>query len=98
MTALQFAARSGHFHMVQWFLQPRSKAAETTAPKSDRPNNSTSTSTGKNLNIELLDWVQHQDQQGQTALQAAAANQHEDIVLFLQEYIDAHTTSYSSLS
>lgn len=93
MTALQFAARSGHLHLVQWFLRPRSTTTTTTrslASSDESPRSSTIVDNDKNdSRAELLDWVQHQDQAGQTALTAAVANQHDEVVRFLEEYINS---------
>lgn len=65
MTALQFAARSGHFRMVEWLISHPSQS-------NDRKT--------------VLQWIKHQDHRGHTALEAANANQHEEIVEFLQDY------------
>ena len=78
MTALQFAARSGHLLMVQWFI--RHRISNSIAYSED----------GANSNY-LLDWVQHCDQRGQTALSSAKANDHEQIVQFLESYINSHS-------
>ena len=63
MTALQFAARSGHFRMVKWL---------------------TSHPSLSNEKAMLLQWIESQDNRGHTALTAAKANQHEQIVELLQ--------------
>lgn len=67
MTALQFAARSGHFCMVKWLISHPSLSKEEKA---------------------LLHWIESRDQLGHTALTAAKANRHEQIVELLQGYID----------
>ena len=64
MTALQFAARSGHFRMVKWFI------------------NHPSLSNDDNVS----NWIANRDHRGYTALAAAKANQHEQIVKLLQGY------------
>ncbi|MGK3749120.1 MAG: ankyrin repeat protein [Bacillariaceae sp.] len=75
MTPLQFATRSGHFHLVQYLLQ-HDVSSSANIDDDKKSNN----------NISLNDWVQHQDQRGQTALMAAVANQHEEIVQFIQDF------------
>jgi ankyrin repeat protein len=90
MTALQFAARSGHLHMVQWFLEPRSSSSTATMTTTTKVGVSSSgdDSSPSNSNAaELLEWVHHQDDSGQTALSAAVTNQHDEIVRFLEGYI-----------
>jgi len=70
MTALQFAARSGHFHMVQWLLQ--TDHSSSLFHKDDEI-------------MAVSDWVHHRDQRGHTALAAAKANKHESIVALLED-------------
>jgi ankyrin repeat protein len=65
MTALQFAARSGHFRMVKWLISHPSLSKDRKT---------------------LLHWVENQDHRDHTALDAANANQHEQIVELLQDY------------
>jgi ankyrin repeat protein len=61
MTALQFAARSGHFCMVEWLIRHPSRKT-------------------------VLQWIEHQDHRGHTAMEAAHANRHEEIVELLEDY------------
>ena len=65
MTALQFAARSGHLRMVNWLITHPSLSNDRTT---------------------LLQWVKSQDNRGHTALAAAKANQHEQVVELLHDY------------
>lgn len=80
MTPLQFASRSGHIHLVKWFLR-----------NDDEKGNDNSNNIS-----QLYDWIQDQDQRGQTALMAAAANQHDEIVQFLQDFKQEKCSSSSS--
>ena len=82
MTPLQFASRSGHLHFVEWLLR-----------NDDEKGNDNSNNIS-----QLYDWVQDQDQRGQTALMAAAANQHKEIVQFLQDFRQEKCSSSSSSS
>jgi ankyrin repeat protein len=84
MSPLQFAARSGHCHMVQWFLQhPFDSDIESS---NDDGNN-------KGKKMTVLEWVQQKDQRGQTAVTAAQVNQHHEVVRILEEYIKALSQS-----
>jgi ankyrin repeat protein len=81
MTPLQFATRSGHFRLVRYFLlHPRCSSSVNNRDDDKNDKN--------NKNISLYDWVQHQDQRGQTALMAAIANQHKEIVQLLEDFIE----------
>jgi ankyrin repeat protein len=81
MTPLQFATRSGHFRLVKYFLlHPRCSSSVNNDDDNDNDK--------KNRKISPYDWVQHQDQRGQTALMAAIANQHKEIVQLLQDFIE----------
>ena len=65
MTALQFAARSGHVRMVKWLIGHPSLS---------------------NDRATLLQWIESRDNRGQTALAAAKANQHDQILELLREF------------
>ncbi len=65
MTALQFAARSGHVRMVKWLIGHPSLLDDRAT---------------------LLQWIESRDNRGQTALVAAKANQHEQIVEVLGNF------------
>jgi ankyrin repeat protein len=78
MSPLQFAARSGHIHLVQWFLQHLSMKS-ITSNACDNAN--------MNNKARLLDWVQQQDQLGHTALTSAQVNQHDEIARILEEFV-----------
>jgi hypothetical protein len=83
MSPLQFATRSGHLRLVKYFLlHPRCSSSVNNGDDNDDDKKN------KNKKISLYDWVQHQDQRGQTALLAAIANQHKEIVQLLQDFIE----------
>ena len=83
MTPLQFATRSGHFRLVKYLLlHPRCSSSVKNGDNDDDDKKN------RNKKISLYDWVQHQDQRGQTALMAAIANQHKEIVQLLQDFIE----------
>jgi ankyrin repeat protein len=75
MTPLQFAARSGRVEIVQYLLSLHDD---------NMASSSSSSSSLHSLNVH------HQDNAGQTALDAARKNNKEQVVKILEEYIQGH--------
>ena len=76
MTPLQFAARSGHIEMVAFLLKHYYPITMNEKQQDKK---------------DYVGSVRHQDQRGQTALDAARANQHEAVVELLQRHTTAAT-------